>query len=120
MSRIPSLDGIRAVSICLVIFGHLAYALHINSTVSDTYAHAGVLIFFVISGYLITTLLQKEEDLTVKKFYLRRAWRILPAFYAFLIPVSLLGHYSMQELLLNWGYMAPEHPPFGVFDFPML
>jgi peptidoglycan/LPS O-acetylase OafA/YrhL len=120
MSRIPSLDGIRAVSICLVLFGHLAYALHINSTVSDTYAHAGVLIFFVISGYLITTLMQKEEDLSVKKFYLRRAWRILPAFYAFLIPVSLLGHYSTRELLLNWGYMASYathfvHPSWNLY-----
>jgi peptidoglycan/LPS O-acetylase OafA/YrhL len=54
----------------------------------------GVRVFFVISGYLITTLLLEEHEHTgginLTKFYIRRAYRILPAVFAFLIVVSVV------------------------------
>jgi peptidoglycan/LPS O-acetylase OafA/YrhL len=87
--RIPSLDGLRAISIVLVIVGHCAG----SSDAAYTVAAFGVQVFFVISGYLITTLLQQEKDRTgrisLSAFYLRRAFRILPAAFAFLIVVAI-------------------------------
>jgi len=59
-SRIPSLDGLRALSISFVLLGHFAFSAGFpidRSWWTDAYAHYGVRIFFVISGFLITTLL---------------------------------------------------------------
>lgn len=78
-SNIPSLDGLRAISVILVILVHLRvpYVPEIH----------GVLTFFVLSGFLITWLLLKESgrsgDVSIKDFYARRALRIFPAFYVF-------------------------------------
>jgi peptidoglycan/LPS O-acetylase OafA/YrhL len=76
--HIPSLDGIRALSFALVFLGHAG----LNTVIPTTF---GVTVFFFLSGYLITTLLriewQKTGHISLKKFYLRRALRILPPFY---------------------------------------
>src|SRR5690348_13733412 len=54
-SRIPSLDGLRAVSIALVVLGHLTGTRNFPSIpLIGSYANFGVRVFFVISGYLIT------------------------------------------------------------------
>lgn len=77
----PALDGLRGVSILGVI------ALHANLC-SNRSAFVGVDIFFVLSGFLITCLLLQEWDrghtLSLKRFYLRRALRLLPALTAML------------------------------------
>ena len=82
---IPSLDGLRALSIALVIGSH--------SGVGKT-GQLGVEVFFVISGYLITTLLIKEwqatERINLGAFYLRRATRIMPAYFAYLVTIAAL------------------------------
>ncbi len=85
--RIPSLDGLRAVSILLVLVGHLDGTR--NAPDLDWLAafgnlpHLGVRVFFVISGFLITGLLLAEArangSVSLIDFYLRRARRILPA-----------------------------------------
>ena len=55
----------------------------------------GVKVFFVISGYLITTLLIHEEceygRISIKKFYIRRAFRIWPVAYAFILVAAVLA-----------------------------
>ena len=61
MTRIPSLDGLRAISISLVVVGHWT-ELRYHSVVAGAFANLGVKIFFVISGYLITSLLLKEYE----------------------------------------------------------
>jgi peptidoglycan/LPS O-acetylase OafA/YrhL len=75
---IPGLDGARALAVLLVVAGHFGFP--INSSL-------GVLIFFVLSGFLITWLMLKEVDtsgtVNLKNFYMRRMLRIFPAFYAF-------------------------------------
>src|SRR5579864_2389885 len=80
-NRIASLDGLRALSILFVILGHM-YQYVVGLSIF------GVHIFFVISGYLITTLLQKEYErngsVSVKDFYRRRCFRILPAAYTYI------------------------------------
>lgn len=62
----------------------------------------GVDVFFVISGFLITYLLLKELNLTgrisLKRFYLRRFFRIFPAFYVFLLVLGLLALAGMISL----------------------
>jgi peptidoglycan/LPS O-acetylase OafA/YrhL len=88
MKRIPSLDGLRAISVSLVLVGHLARAGHTPQLLS-VYANSGVRMFFVISGYLITTILIKEHARTstinLREFYIRRAYRILPAALVFML-----------------------------------
>ncbi|MGA2357037.1 MAG: acyltransferase [Terriglobales bacterium] len=92
MKRIPSLDGLRAISVSLVLVGHLARAGHTPQPLS-VYASSGVRMFFVISGYLITTILTREHTRTstinLREFYIRRAYRILPAAVVFMLFASV-------------------------------
>jgi peptidoglycan/LPS O-acetylase OafA/YrhL len=93
--RIPSLDGLRAVSILLVLYGHAVGTAGFPVTKrSFGLAEAGVRIFFIISGFLITLLLLKELDSTgrisLKGFYRRRILRIFPAFYAYWTVILVL------------------------------
>jgi len=82
----PSLDGLRAVSVIMVILAH--------AKIGQNYGGMGVKIFFVISGFLITTLLIKEKirkgDISLKAFYIRRFLRIIPLAYLFLFTVWIL------------------------------
>ena len=75
MKRIPSLDGLRAISIAMVVAGHMGKSGHAPRIFWDVYAALGVKIFFVISGYLITTILLREHSRTSKislrDFYIR-------------------------------------------------
>src|SRR5215471_5241103 len=84
VSRIPSLDGLRAVSILMVIIAHLGMIGRAPQFLIR-YGVFGVQVFFVISGYLITTLLAREHEklgrIDLKAFYLRRFFRIVPAAY---------------------------------------
>ncbi|HMI85321.1 MAG TPA: acyltransferase [Polyangiaceae bacterium] len=88
--HIPSLDGMRGAAFLLVFLGHALPAALLRF-VPPAF---GVTVFFVLSGYLITTLLRKEFDrtnnLSFREFYLRRALRILPPFYIVLVLSSLL------------------------------
>jgi peptidoglycan/LPS O-acetylase OafA/YrhL len=97
--RIPSLDGCRAISILMVAYGHLCGTRNFPVSIADygrwcgDVAHLGVLVFFVISGFLITSLLMSEREMTgaisLKRFYLRRIVRIFPAFYAFILVMAI-------------------------------
>jgi peptidoglycan/LPS O-acetylase OafA/YrhL len=77
---IPALDGVRAVAVTLVLYYHMRV-----SPVFD--GPLGVLIFFTLSGFLITWLLLKEHQqasrIDIVAFYKRRTLRIFPAFYCF-------------------------------------
>ncbi len=73
----PEIDGLRAVSVLSVIFFHAGFDLFNGG-------YLGVDIFFVISGYLITSIIIFElnnDVFSIKRFYVRRARRILPALY---------------------------------------
>ena len=125
--RIPSIDGVRAVSIALVIVSHLA----LSGTFSPaTYlwrfdiGNLGVRIFFVISGYLITSILLKERAasgaISLRDFYLRRIFRIAPAYYAFLaimFVASLVGLASIPAsdfLSAIFYYSNYDKPAFAI------
>ncbi len=86
-NRIPSLDGLRTISVALVITAHFLPAFGNYSNVGML----GVKFFFVISGFLITGLLLKEIDKTSTvnpiKFYFRRTLRIFPPYYFYLLVI---------------------------------
>ncbi len=117
-TRLPGLDGIRAVAVLLVIFHHLCS----NGTFAGwpAVAHAlkqgifGVQIFFVLSGFLITWLLVNEEARTgridLRRFYRRRAFRILPPALAYLGVITLLAAAGVLvvgrgDLLSSWFFV---------------
>ena len=94
--RIPSLDGLRAISILMVVFSHLLGTARLPvKWLPFAWGDFGVTVFFVISGYLITSLLLKEHDrsgtISLRMFYFRRTMRIFPAMYVFLAVVVALG-----------------------------
>ncbi len=108
--RIPSLDGLRAVSIAMVVGFHILNAVWRPRTGVDYHGPwsiianggIGVSIFFVISGFLITSLLQKEVagrgSIRLLDFYTRRSFRIWPAFYAYLAVVAVLHWFKVVGL----------------------
>jgi peptidoglycan/LPS O-acetylase OafA/YrhL len=85
-SHIPALDGMRAVAAFLVVFYHFG--------VPYVPGGLGVLVFFVLSGFLITWLLLEEDDavgsVSLRKFYGRRFLRIMPAFYVYWLLFTVL------------------------------
>jgi len=95
--RIPTLDGMRAISIALVLLGHLAGTKNFPQLLVPLgdFASFGVRIFFVISGFLITDLLLREQagrgGISLRRFYLRRVFRIFPAAYVFIAVIALCG-----------------------------
>ena len=105
MKRIPSLDGLRAISILLVMLSHLVKWKHVSLELLQGYGDLGVHVFFVLSGYLITNLLLKEHARTstirLSDFYVRRAFRIFPAAFVFLGVV--VGLYWRE---MHWTHVA--------------
>ena len=103
--RIPSLDGLRAISITLVILSHLVKWKHASLEFSSADGELGVRVFFVLSGYLITMLLLREQErsstISLSNFYVRRAFRILPAALVFLAIVVALFWQQMR-----WYHVA--------------
>jgi len=94
LKHIPTLDGWRGIAILLVLFDHFQFAIQRSyfRPWTETGRH-GVTIFFVLSGFLITTgLLSGPIDL--KRFYIRRFFRLMPAAWVFLSTLLLLSHYS--------------------------
>ncbi len=105
--RIPSLDGLRAISILSVVIGH-AVMTHGGPVVLEPLSHAGnlgVRMFFVISGFLITSLLLNElrssGSISMKGFYIRRTYRIWPALYVYIGVVALMWSLGYLDLRPN-------------------
>jgi len=94
--RIPSLDGLRAISIALVLFSHLAGTggFPISAAAANPWSlgNFGVTVFFVISGFLITGLLLDElkrtDRIRLGRFYFRRTLRIFPPYFALLLLLA--------------------------------
>ncbi len=118
-SRLPSLDGLRAISILGVLYAHLTITPNFSFTdnvvvhffLSFIAGDNGVNIFFVISGFLITTLLLSEEEklgtISLKGFYVRRIFRILPVYCSFLLVVFLCNHFSWIKDIEAYSFIAP-------------
>jgi peptidoglycan/LPS O-acetylase OafA/YrhL len=107
-SRIAGFDGLRAIAVTLVILWHVPSVLYFPRAllgplgVVSSIGWIGVDLFFVLSGYLITTLLLREEAqspsgrFSMGGFYLRRSLRILPAFVAVMaLNYTLLSRHPL-------------------------
>ncbi len=98
--RIQSLDGLRAVSIMLVLLCHAAAT--VDGPHWTSHGGQGVRVFFVISGYLITTLLFRElgktGSVSLLKFYYRRTLRIFPPFYFYIGVVMVLAAFGLAQI----------------------
>ena len=99
MDRIRSLDGWRAVGVSLVLVSHAPYTTGFPARFEGPLASVfdgelGVRIFFVLSGFLITYLLLEEAgrtgSISLRRFYVRRALRILPIYVTYLLTLALL------------------------------
>lgn len=113
---IPSLDGLRAFSIALVVLAHAQQTRGFPAWISSNLTGRGALgvhVFFVISGFLITTLLLEERaktgGISLKLFYARRALRIFPPYYCFLLAAAAgtwIGrlHVPARNLLMAATY----------------
>ncbi len=121
----PSLDGLRALSVGVVLLYHAGFS----------WMHGGffgVEVFFVVSGFLITSLLLDERDrngqVSFRQFWLRRARRLFPALYAVLLAVAvwaaLAGSAEQQTQVRrdipwsvfyvnNWGQILGDVPYFS-------
>lgn len=121
--RIPSLDGLRALSIAAVLMAHSANHFvgsfihtHVLQYAFAILSYFGVTVFFVISGFLITTLLQREylktSRIDLGGFYRRRAARILPASLFYIAVILVFGHptwaQSLYALTFTTTYFSGE------------
>jgi len=126
-ARNPALDGLRGVAVAAVVVNHLRPHLLPGGWL-------GVDIFFVLSGYLITTLLLREHvrhnRLDLGHFYSRRARRLLPALFLLLAAVAVVARVSPNEpgftglrgdgfaalgYVANWRFIASGASYFNAF-----
>ena len=97
----PALDGLRAVAFLMV------FALHyLSGYLPVTFGWAGVDMFFVLSGFLITGILYdtRDDPFRLHNFYLRRTLRIFPLPYGVLLLLLLL--YPLCRWEWSWGWLA--------------
>lgn len=105
----PDIDGLRAVAVLAVVLHHLSAPLVPGG-------YVGVDVFFVISGYLITSIISREMaegQFTFARFYERRARRIFPALFAVLAVTLAAGYF----LLLPSDYAATLRAALGTLFF---
>jgi len=116
--NIPGLDGLRAISILLVMLSHSG----LQSVVPGVF---GVTIFFFISGFLITSLLIAEHrvanTVSIRRFYLRRVLRLYPPLLIYIMVISavwaargfstdFVGLFGALFYFANYLYAIwPEH-----------
>lgn len=105
------LDSLRAIAAIVVILGHIEFVKTIYHSPSlfeqMPSGHTGVVLFFVISGFLITFLLLRENDsykkISIKKFYIRRILRIWPLYYIVILISAFLFSYNPSHLVWLWS-----------------
>jgi peptidoglycan/LPS O-acetylase OafA/YrhL len=130
--KMPELDSLRGVAILMVVFYHGffwsnglgglsgAAKFFVNLT---RFGWLGVNLFFVLSGFLITGILvdSKTQEHYFRRFYTRRALRILPAFYALLVILFFIPSQSHAYLVLSFFYLSNLAPPLSIpMTYPML
>ena len=128
----PALDGLRAISVIAVMLFHAGFAWMGGG-------FFGVEVFFVVSGYLITSLLlderEKHHRVSLEQFWLRRARRLLPALFTMLVAVAVWAALSGSDeqrstlkrdlpwsifYVSNWGQIVGSTPYFASADPPLL
>jgi peptidoglycan/LPS O-acetylase OafA/YrhL len=136
--RLPALDGLRALAVLAVLAYHLDFSWARGG-------YLGVDLFFVLSGFLITSLLLEEHDergsIRLAAFWGRRARRLLPALFAMVTAVmvfvilegrygntTFISSFSLSDLrseaiatllyVANWWQIVEHHSYFAQFSAP--
>lgn len=103
MNYVRSLDGLRALAVTLVLLFHYYYGSYWG------FGWIGVQLFFVLSGFLITSILlgAKDEplDLYLRRFYWRRSLRIFPLYFAFVLGIAFI--HVIAKFPENFPGIAP-------------
>ena len=121
----PELDGVRAIAALMVMAFHYGQSSYASRLL--VFGQTGVDLFFVLSGFLITTILLQSRQgdwQEIKKFYIRRTLRIFPLYYGYLILASLItGAISiwywlyLQNLAISFSTLFHRPPPYGPGHF---
>ena len=98
--HIPALDGVRAIAVLFVVIYHAVLVVPaLKPFVNGGFL--GVDIFFVLSGFLITSILLKEfdatQDISFKNFYMRRFLRLMPAYWLQLVLLFLFAYQAFPK-----------------------
>lgn len=114
MKKLPNLDELRCIAASLVLMYHIDACLVRNHYKEEYYnlfpfnfGSLGVVLFFVLSGFLITWLLLHEKQnkgISVKRFYLKRILRIWPLYY---LIIALCFLFLNDWPFLEWKTIAP-------------
>lgn len=145
MAYAPGLDGVRAVAVAAVLLYHLGTTGVTIGGGADGDGRPiapggflGVDIFFVLSGFLITSLLLAERAesgrISIRQFYVRRARRLLPALYTMMAVVAIASAYFYTDYaarlrgdliaaltyVTNWWLIAGSSSYFGSGTHPPL
>jgi peptidoglycan/LPS O-acetylase OafA/YrhL len=117
--RIPSLDGLRGICILLVLAAHVSETSNLPQLFFvGGLAPIGLVVFFVLSGFLITTVLMTEHSragrISLKNFYLRRFLRIFPVAYLYIAVIALLSFWGViglrpHDLTFAVSYLMDFH-----------
>ncbi len=114
LKRFPALDGVRAIAALMVVFFHSGGPEWLQGWL-------GVQVFFVLSGFLITTLLLREHArkgrVSLGDFYRRRAFRILPMYFLVLFVTAagllIAGHFFDNPLGRDFPFYLTFMNEFG-------
>jgi peptidoglycan/LPS O-acetylase OafA/YrhL len=110
---LPQLDGMRGLAILLVLLGHTWESAKLSlkwAIIVGSLSRLGVLLFFILSGFLITGLLYAERldtgQIDLPSFYARRALRLFPALFVFLGIMFLLVRLHWIEYVSRAEFLA--------------
>jgi peptidoglycan/LPS O-acetylase OafA/YrhL len=113
--RIPALDGLRGLAACMVLVSHVSNVTGLWRGLAGTGGgQVGVMVFFVLSGYLIAALYLDRPftAASVQDYMTRRATRVLPMFY-FIVTVALILHAVQSRTGLRVSiYPVPPEEAF--------
>jgi peptidoglycan/LPS O-acetylase OafA/YrhL len=114
--RFPELDGMRGIAVLLVFFHHVtlmddaAPLSHLQSVLKHVFTagRAGVDLFFVLSGFLITSILLRERKSATyyRDFYWKRGLRVLPLYLVVLLLILALIPHSLRYVVLALFFLA--------------
>ncbi len=104
----PALDGLRAIAFLMVFFQHYA---------GIPWGWAGVNVFFVLSGFLITGILfdSRNDSHRARNFYIRRSLRIFPLYYCVFLLVLIFNpifHWRWSFYWIAWPFYLANFLPF--------
>ena len=128
MLRSKEIQGLRALAVTLVLFFHAGWLPG---------GYIGVDVFYVISGFLITSIIINDQNFSFKKFYLRRAKRLLPAAflvlaatslaYWFIAPTGARAQFAKELLAGTWylsnyflAYWENDYQNLGAAPSPLV